>query len=113
MKFKGEGCVFAKGGDKVTWNQVLVLVGAELLAPGPILCWSLLERRDLAAGLDGGVIHGVSFVATHVPAALGASPPSLELVPSTSGHGAEIWWPPEGWNHLQNHQRWFGWSGGW
>lgn len=33
--------MFAKGGDKVTWNQVLVLVGAELLAPGPILCWSL------------------------------------------------------------------------
>lgn len=41
MKFKGEGCVFAKGGDKVTWNQVLGLVGAELLAPGPVLCWSL------------------------------------------------------------------------
>lgn len=55
-----------------------------------------LERRDLAAGLDGGVIHGVSFVATHVSAALGASAPSLELVPSTGGHGAEIWWPPEG-----------------
>lgn len=93
------------------WHQGLIFTGAELLGAvtWPHLVLEL-ERRGLATGLAGRGSSTMSPpVATHVPAALGASAPSLELAPTVGGHGAGMWWPPEGENHLQNRWRWSGW----